>query len=81
MTHGQSISNCFNTTLKVIKTWGYPAGSYMCKVNNRNTRTRCQICLKLTVKTPEQRWIYDPLKYDETLLQNYQLALICVKGK
>ena len=27
----------------------------MFKVNNRNTRTRCEICSKLTVKTPERR--------------------------
>ena len=26
----------------------------MCKVNNRNTRTRCAICSKLTIKTPER---------------------------
>ena len=26
----------------------------MFKVNNRNTRTRCEICTKLTIKTPEQ---------------------------
>ena len=32
-----------------------PAGNYMFKVNNRNTRTRCEICSKLTIKTPEQR--------------------------
>ena len=32
-----------------------PAGNYMFKVNNRNTRTRCEICLKLIIKTPEQR--------------------------
>ena len=25
-----------------------PAGNYMIKVNNRNTRTRCEICSKLT---------------------------------
>ena len=30
-----------------------PAGNYMFKVNNRNTRTRCEICSKLTIKTPE----------------------------
>ena len=23
---------------------------------NRNTRTRCEICSKLTIKTPEPRW-------------------------
>ena len=26
----------------------------MFKANNRNTRTRCEICSKLTIKTPEQ---------------------------
>ena len=26
----------------------------MFKVNNRNTRLRCEICLKLTIKTPER---------------------------
>ena len=28
----------------------YPAGNYMFKVNNRNTRTRCEICSKVTIK-------------------------------
>ena len=32
----------------------YPAGNYMFKVNNRNTRTRCEICSMLTIKTPER---------------------------
>ena len=32
----------------------YPAGIYLLKVNNRNNRTRCEICLKLTIKTPER---------------------------
>ena len=32
-----------------------PGGIYLLKVNNRNTRTRCIICLKLTIKTPERR--------------------------
>ena len=27
----------------------------MFKVNNRNTRARCEICLKLAIKTPEQK--------------------------
>ena len=30
-------------------------GNYMFKVNNRNTRARCEICSKLTIKTPERR--------------------------
>ena len=33
----------------------YPAGIYLLKVNDRNTRTRCEICSKLTIKTPERR--------------------------
>ena len=32
-----------------------PASNYMFKVNNRNSRTRCETCSKLTIKTPEQR--------------------------
>ena len=28
----------------------------MFKVNNRNARTRCEICSKLTIKTPEQTY-------------------------
>ena len=35
-----------------------PAGNYMFKVNNRNTRTRCEICWKLTIKTPERWCLY-----------------------
>ena len=31
----------------------HPAGNYMFKANNRNTRTRCEICLRLTLKTAE----------------------------
>ena len=29
-------------------------GIYLFKVNNRKTRTKCEICSKLTIKTPEQ---------------------------
>ena len=32
-----------------------PFGIYLLKVNNRNTRTRCERCSKLTIKTPERR--------------------------
>ena len=31
-----------------------PAGNYMLNVNNRNTRTMCEICLKLTKKILER---------------------------
>ena len=30
-----------------------PADNYMLKVNNGNTRTRCERCLKLATKTPD----------------------------
>ena len=33
----------------------YPAVNYMFKVNSRNIRTRCEMCSKLTTKTPERR--------------------------
>ena len=32
-----------------------PAGIYVLKVKHRNTRTRCEKCSKLTIKTPERR--------------------------
>ena len=32
----------------------YPAGIYLLKVNNRNTRTKCEICSKITIKIPER---------------------------
>ena len=30
-----------------------PVGNYMFKVNNRNIRTKCEICSKLIIKIPE----------------------------
>ena len=33
------------------------ADNYMFKVNNRKTRTMCEICSKLTLKTPKRRFI------------------------
>ena len=32
-----------------------PAGNDVFKVSNRNNRTMCEICSKLTIKTPERR--------------------------
>ena len=32
----------------------FPANIYLLKVNNGNTRKKCKICSKLTIKTPEQ---------------------------
>ena len=33
----------------------FPAGIYLFKDNNRNISSMCEICLKLTIKTPERR--------------------------
>ena len=33
-----------------------PSGNYMLKINNRNTRTRCEICSKLTIKIMASFW-------------------------
>ena len=32
----------------------YPTGNHMFIVNNRNTRARCEMCSKLTIKIPER---------------------------
>ena len=32
----------------------HPASIHLLKINNRNTRKRCEICSKLTIKTAEQ---------------------------
>ena len=34
----------------------YPAVIYLLKVDNRNTRTKCEICSKSTIKIPVRRW-------------------------
>ena len=33
----------------------FPENMYMLKVNNKNTRRRCEICLNVTVKILEHR--------------------------
>ena len=39
----------------------YPVSIYLLKVDKRNTRTRCEIFSKLTIKKPEGRRIYSKL--------------------
>ena len=34
----------------------FPVNIYLFKVNNRNTRKRCEICSKCTMSTPERRY-------------------------
>ena len=43
------------TIHQVLQLFTGPAGNYMFKVNNRNTRAKYEICSKLTIKTPERR--------------------------
>ena len=52
-----AVLECIDKDLHVNLTYKgcNPVGIYMVKVNNRNTRIRCEICLKLTIKTPERR--------------------------
>ena len=38
-----------------IKYPQYLANNYEFKVNNRGTKERCEICSKLTAKTPDRR--------------------------
>ena len=45
---------CMKSMIKAA-TRNIPAGNYMFKVNNRNTRARCEICSRLTIKAPERR--------------------------
>ena len=44
--------NVYNWRIIILSN---PADIYLLKVNNRNTRTRCEICSKLTINTPESR--------------------------
>ena len=45
----ESSDSCGNQVSATI-----PADIYLLKVNNRNIRIRCEICSKLTIKTPER---------------------------
>ena len=38
----------------ILEKKSFPAGIYLLKVNNRKTRTRCEICSKSTIKTAER---------------------------
>ena len=42
----------------VTKTCPFPANNYLFNVNNRNNRKKCEICSKLTMKTPDRRHLY-----------------------
>ena len=48
--------------------------NYMSKFNSRNTRTRCEICLKLTIRTQERRqW-----RRSDAFIANFELVPLLV---
>ena len=66
-----------NLFLSFFQKITYPAGNYMFKVKNRNTRTKCKICSKLTIKTPERRRTLSNI-YDETFCENSSGLLVVI---
>ena len=38
-------------------TINFPANFYLIKVNNKNSKKRCEICSKLTIKTSERCYV------------------------
>ena len=58
------------TETEIFKQVIFPAGIYLLKVNNKNTRTRCEICSKLSIKTSERwQWDFSYLILEETHFQ------------
>ena len=47
----KKIFRTFRKTSKLLFAGNFPAGIYIFKVNNRNTRIRCEISSKLAKKT------------------------------
>ena len=50
-----SCERTFSIRFTVTRLGSTPVGIYLLKVTNKNTRTRCEICSKLTIKTPPER--------------------------
>ena len=61
LTHLEQVLTFNSTLCHQMLHEAIPAGIYLLNVNNRNTRTRCEICSKLTIKIPERRhycWLW-----------------------
>ena len=54
LTWFKQVDNCRSIWTPSQITPSCPAGIYLLKVNHRNTGVRCEICSKLTIKTPER---------------------------
>ena len=51
----QNLQNTSPLPLFPVPIREFSAGIYLLKVNNKNTKKRCEICSNLTIKTPERR--------------------------
>ena len=49
----KTVKNKFISKFQISENYRKPANIYLFKVDNRNTRKRCEICSKLTIKIPE----------------------------
>ena len=52
---GSEYISAYSWKKYLIQSSPYLAGIYLLKVNNKNNRTWCEICSKLTIKTPKRR--------------------------
>ena len=52
----QELTFLFPSVKTFLMSLGIPANIYLFKINERNTRKRCEIYSKLTIKTPEWRY-------------------------
>ena len=65
----RALSNIFDGT--------QPADNSLLKVNNRDTRKRCEICSKLTIEIPERRQWHHPTRIcSRTLKIFFQFLLL-----
>ena len=49
-----TLENIYQKFANLVKIFCHPANIYLFKVNNRSSMKKCEICLKLTRKTPER---------------------------
>ena len=74
-----------NNVEERFNNYQYSAGNYMFKVNNGNTRKRCEICSKLTIKTREQHraskfWLCIDSGYEQDAWKNGLIYSIYKSG-
>ena len=75
--------NCFPGIIDRRKCLSLPSWIYLLKFNNRNTRARCEICSKLTIKSRERRHSssYRNQSFNLLVIVNFEhfshFALVC----